>query len=248
MRPEVRPVWKGLKRLDLISLFPGMLEGPLSQSLIGKARERGLIEVRVHNLRDFSRDEKHHKVDDRPFGGGPGMVIQAEPLYQAIRAVRREGPKRVRPTVIFLSPQGQTFDQAKAAQLSRKPWLILVCGHYEGVDERALALMDEEISVGDVVLTGGEIPALVIADATIRLIPGVVKEAASIARDSFQDGLLDHPHYTRPADWRGKKVPAPLLSGDHAAIERWRQAQAVAATRKKRPDLFKKWKAREIVS
>jgi tRNA (guanine37-N1)-methyltransferase len=227
-----------LERLDFVSLFPAMFDGPMSESLIGKARERKLIDIRVHNLRDFSDDRKHRKVDDRPFGGGPGMVIRAEPVYRALKAIRAKGKKSLRPHIIFVSPQGRLLTQKIAHHLAVKPWLILVCGHYEGLDERIMGLIDEEISIGDYVLTGGELPAMVIADAVVRLIPGVVKEAGSIARDSFQEGTLDYPHYTRPAVWRGKKVPAVLLSGHHGEIEFWRQRQSIAVTARKRPDLL----------
>ena len=214
----------------------------MTESLLGKARRRGLLDLRIHNLRDWSVD-KHHTIDDRPFGGGPGMVIQVEPIFQALKALQGEGAKvfkKVRPYVIYLSPQGEAFTQATAEELAEKPWVILLCGHYEGIDERALAFVDEEISIGDYVLTGGEIPAMVLADAVARLIPGVVKEPQSLTEESFQKGRLDYPHFTRPALWRGKKVPAVLLSGDHQAIAQWRAAQALLATRRKRPDLFKK--------
>jgi len=228
--------FKGLKRVDFLTLFPAMLEGPMSASLIGKARERGLIDVRVHNLRDWSTDEKHRKVDDRPYGGGPGMVIQAEPVYRALKAIR--GRKKAH--VIYLSPQGQTLTQPMVHTLVQKPWIIFVCGHYEGIDERAMDLMDAEVSIGDYVLTGGELPAMVVADAVIRVIPGVVKESGSIENDSFQKGHLDYPHYTRPAVWRGKKVPKVLMSGHHQAINEWRQQTAKAVTARKRPDLLRK--------
>jgi tRNA (guanine37-N1)-methyltransferase len=234
---------KGLRRIDVITLFPAMFDGPLSESLIGKARERELIDIRVHNLRDYSDDAKHRKVDDRPYGGGPGMVIRAEPVYRALKAIRAKVsplPKGSKPYVIFMSPQGRTLTQAVTQELTGKRWLILLCGHYEGVDERIMRSIDEEISVGDYVLTGGELPAMVLADAVVRLIPGVVKESGSIARDSFQDGKLDYPHYTRPAVWRAKKVPDVLMSGRHGDIEFWRQQQSMAATTRKRPDLLKK--------
>jgi tRNA (guanine37-N1)-methyltransferase len=228
-----------LKRVDIVTLFPAMFEGPMSQSLLGRARANHLIDVRIHNLRDYSTDDKHHKVDDRPYGGGAGMVLQAEPIHLAIKAVRASGKKNGKPYVIYLSPQGRVLNQAAAAALVKKPWLVLVCGHYEGIDERAMSLIDEEISVGDYVLTGGELPAMVLADVVLRLVPGVVKESDSIANDSFQKRLLDHPHYTRPATWRKHEVPAVLLSGNHQKIEAWRAEQARAATKKKRPDLLK---------
>jgi tRNA (guanine37-N1)-methyltransferase len=231
------------KRVDIISVFPGMFEGPLTQSLLGKARERGLVDLRVHDLRDFSADQKHHRVDDRPFGGGAGMVIQAEPIFRALKRIQAGSPRRPgrkgkqKPYVIFLSPQGSVLNQARAQALSEKPWLVLICGHYEGIDERLMHWVDAEISIGDYVLTGGELPAMVLADTVLRLVPGVVKEESSIRNDSFQDKVLDHPHYTRPALWRRKKVPEILLSGNHDKIREWRQEQARTVTLKKRPDL-----------
>ena len=233
-----------LQRLDIVTLFPAMFEGPLSESLLGKARERGVVQLFIHNLRDFSQDLKHHKVDDRPFGGGAGMVIQAEPVYQALGHIEKAGrsrfSKHAKPYVVFLSPQGRPLRQKVAQELSEKPWLVFLCGHYEGLDERAMRYIDEEVSIGDYVLTGGELPAMVLADVVIRLVPGVVKELTSIEQDSFQNGLLDHPHYTRPAAWRGQKVPEVLLTGHHEKIQDWRKQQATAATKKKRPDLMKK--------
>lgn len=176
------------------------------------------------------------------------MVIQAEPIFQALESIRADGAKGFgkmeRPYVIYLSPQGRVLSQAGAARISRKPWVALLCGHYEGIDERAMTLVDEEVSVGDYVLTGGELPAMVLAEAVIRLIPGVVKEAGSLIEESFQSGRLDYPHYTRPSEWKGLKVPAVLLSGDHAAIRAWREKQALAATKKKRPDLLRVLSAR----
>jgi tRNA (guanine37-N1)-methyltransferase len=222
------------RRVDIITIFPGMFTGPLTESLLGKARDKGLVDLRVHDLRDFSTD-KHHTVDDRPFGGGAGMVLQAEPVYRALKKIqaRRKG----KPHVIFLSPQGRRLNQKVAQGLSEKSWLVLICGHYEGIDERLMRWVDEEISIGDYVLTGGELPAMVLADVVLRLVPGVVKESESIQNDSFQNNRLDYPHYTRPAVWRGQKVPDILLSGNHEKIRAWRQAQAHHSTLKKRPDL-----------
>lgn len=232
-----------LKRIDFVTLFPAMFEGPMSQSLLGRARKNGLIDVRIHNLRDYSTDERRHTVDDRPYGGGAGMVIQAEPIFKALQKIRAsKSPvlsKKQKPHVIYLSPQGRLLTQGRARTLARHPWIVMLCGRYEGVDERAMKWMDEEISIGDYVLTGGELPAMVVADTVMRLIPGVVKEADSIANDSFQNGLLDYPHYTRPAVWRGRKVPAVLLSGNHERIKIWRAKQAKSMTAKKRPDLLK---------
>ena len=215
----------------------------MSQSLLGRARERRVIEVRIHNLRDWSADDRHRTVDDRSYGGGPGMVIQAEPVFKALKAIRAEGArvfgKKIKPRVVYLSPQGRILTQTLAQSLSKRSWLILLCGHYEGIDERAMRWIDEEVSIGDYVLTGGEIPAMVLADAVLRLVPGVVKEPGSLVEESFQENRLDYPHYTRPAVWRGQKVPPVLLSGDHAAIRVWRQKQALKATRRKRPDLLR---------
>lgn len=226
-----------------------MFEGPMSESLLGRARDRGVIDVRIHNLRDWSGDVRHRKVDDRPYGGGPGMVLQAEPIFEALKAVRAQGTKvfgkKSKPYVIYLSPQGPVLTQAVAQSLTQRPWLVFLCGHYEGVDERAMLWVDEEVSIGDYVLTGGELPAMVLADAVLRWIPGVVKEPESLAEESFQEGRLDYPHYTRPAVWRGEKVPAVLLSGDHSAVRTWRRDQALKATRQKRPDLLRVLKGRK---
>ncbi len=224
-------------RVDIITLFPGMFEGPLTQSLLGRARESGLIDLRIHNLRDFSADKRHHYVDDRPFGGGAGMVLQPEPLYGALKHIRASRKGKTKPFVIYMSPQGKVLTQADAQTLSERPWWVLVCGHYEGIDERVMKWIDAEISIGDYVLTGGEIPAMVLADVVLRLVPGVVKESDSIRNDSFQKKQLDHPHYTRPALWRGQQVPAVLLSGNHEQIRAWRSQQAEMVTLKKRPDL-----------
>lgn len=225
--------------IDILTLFPSMLEAPLKASLMGRARQAGLVEIRVHDLRHWSDDKRHAKVDDRSFGGGAGMVIRPEPLYRALKdlgALRRGASK---PWVIFLSPQGRVLDQKMASSLSRKKRLLLVCGHYEGIDERAMEWVDQEVSIGDYVLTGGELPALVLTDAVVRLVPGVVGDPESVEKDSFSDGLLDYPHYTRPSLWRGREVPEILLSGNHAAIEKWRRDQALKQTAAKRPELLK---------
>jgi tRNA (guanine37-N1)-methyltransferase len=241
---------RSARRLDIITVFPGMFEGPLTQSLLGRARESKLIDLRIHNLRDFSPDARHHQVDDRPFGGGAGMVLQAEPIYRALRGIRASRPRRAslagslagrrgkeKPYVVYLSPQGRVLNQANAQALAKKPWMVLICGHYEGIDERLMAWVDEEISIGDYVLTGGELPAMVLADVILRWVPGVVKEIESVQNDSFQNNRLDYPHYTRPALWRGQRVPAVLKSGNHAEIRAWRDQQSERATLKKRPDL-----------
>ncbi|MBI3292874.1 MAG: tRNA (guanosine(37)-N1)-methyltransferase TrmD [Elusimicrobia bacterium] len=238
-------------RIDIVTLFPGMFQGPFRDSILKRAQARGLVRIAVHNLRDFASG-RHRITDERPYGGGAGMVLKAEPVYQALRAlgarptVRAVGRARLQavrpsPWCVYLSPQGRILTQATAERLTTQRWLILLCGHYEGLDERMLAFVDEELSIGDYVLTGGELPAMVLADAVARLLPGVVKEPASVAQDSFRGGLrLDYPQYTRPENWRGVKVPNVLLSGHHAQIARWRQATALLATRDKRPDLLER--------
>jgi tRNA (guanine37-N1)-methyltransferase len=215
-----------------------MVAGPMGESLMGRAQEAGLIDIRVHDLRRWSDDLRHRKVDDRPFGGGAGMVLRPEPLYRALKDLGAL-KKKDKPWVVYLSPQGRRFDQTKAKQLGKKRRIILLCGHYEGIDERVMAWVDEEISVGDVVLTGGEIPAMVVMDATARLIPGVVGDPESIAHDSFFNNSLDHPHYTRPRVWRRKAVPPVLLSGHGQMISKWRDETALKQTMLKRPDLLK---------
>ena len=221
-------------RIDVLTIFPGIFEGPLGESLLGKAREAGVVDVRLHDIRDFAAD-KHRQVDDESFGGGPGMVMKPEPIFAAVDSLG-EGSKRV----ILLSPAGRRLDQALVRELSVEPWLVLICGRYEGVDERVVeGLATEEVSVGDYVLSGGEVPALVLLEAVTRLVPGVIGREESHLRDSFgEDGLLDHPHYTRPQEFRGMSVPEVLLSGNHAEIERWRREAARVKTRRNRPDLL----------
>ncbi len=219
-------------RIDFVTLFPEMFEPVLGASILGRAREKGLLSWSCVNPRDFSED-KHRKVDDRPFGGGPGMVMMAEPLAKAIDSVRAENTR-----VIFLSPQGEPFDDRKASALAKTEHVVLVCGHYEGVDERIMSLFDEELSIGDYVLTGGELAAMVVADAATRKLPGVLKKEDAAESESFATGLLDFPQYTRPRVWRGREVPEVLFSGDHEKISAWRQDAARAATRRKRPDLL----------
>ena len=219
-------------RIDVLTIFPGILEGPLRESLLGKAIEAGLVEVRVHDLRDHTED-RHRQVDDESFGGGPGMVMKPEPIFAAAEAVGGS------PRAILLSPAGRRLDQALARELAAEPHLLLIAGRYEGVDERvAIGLPAEEISIGDYVLSGGELPALVLIEAITRLVPGVVGREESLERESFEEGMLDHPHYTRPADFRGMEVPETLRSGNHAAIEEWRRAAAEEKTRRNRPDLL----------
>jgi tRNA (guanine37-N1)-methyltransferase len=223
-------------KIDIVTIFPKMVAGPLAEGIIGRAIERGLLDVRVHDLRAHTTD-RHRVVDDMPFGGGPGMVLKPEPLFAAVEHIRAE---RGSPgAVILTSPDGRPFTHADAVRLSSLGHIALLCGRYEGVDERVRAnLATEAISIGDYVLSGGELPALVIADAVARLLPGVVGDEESVARDSFARGLLDYPQYTRPAEYRGMGVPSVLLSGHHREIERWRRREALARTLERRPDLM----------
>ncbi|HXY38066.1 MAG TPA: tRNA (guanosine(37)-N1)-methyltransferase TrmD [Vicinamibacteria bacterium] len=223
-------------RIDVVTIFPRMVTSPLSDGIVQRAREAGLVELQVHDLRDFS-DDRHRSVDDAPFGGGPGMVMKAEPFARALEAIGA-GPGEGS-AVVLLSPRGRRFDQQKARGYSRLQRLVLLCGRYEGIDERvAGSLVSEELSLGDFVLTGGETAALAVVEATVRLLPGALGDLASAESDSFEGGLLDWPHYTRPAEWRGQPVPAILLSGDHGRIRRWRRQQALRATRERRPELL----------
>ena len=220
-------------RIDVVTIFPGMLEGPLRESLLGKAIADGLVEVRLHDLREFTED-RHRTVDDESFGGGPGMVMKPEPWFAAVESLGED-----RGRVILLSPAGRRLDRDLVHELSAEPHLTLLSGRYEGVDERVVeGLPAEEISIGDYVLSGGELAALVLIEAVTRLIPGVIGREESHERDSFEDGLLDHPHYTRPAEFRGMVVPEVLRSGHHAEIERWRREAALDKTRRNRPDLL----------
>lgn len=219
-------------QVDFLSLFPGYFEGPLNESMLKRAISKGLLSIRQVNIRDFSLD-KHNRVDDKPYGGGPGMVMMAEPLIRAIESVKEEDTY-----VIYLSPQGKKLDASLAKSLSTKKHLALVCGHYEGIDERALDYIDEEISIGDYVLTNGCLPALVLIDAVARFIPGVIGDFQSVEQDSFEQGLLDAPQYTRPELVRGKSVPSILMSGHHEKIAAWKSEMALKYTQKKRPDLL----------
>lgn len=223
---------------DVLTLFPGMFEGPLNESILKRGREKGLLNVTVRNIRDYTED-KHRTADDSPYGGGAGMVLKPEPIFKAFEAIKAEHPGEKLLTIL-LSPQGRLLDQRRAEQLSEeKRTIVLLCGHYEAIDERVLdALVDEELSIGNYVLTGGELAALVVIDAAVRLLPGVLGDEESAYRDSFGDGLLDHPHYTRPAVFLGRRVPDVLLGGNHAAIERWRRRESLKATLRKRPELL----------
>ena len=221
--------------IDILTLFPKMFDGPLSESILKRAQERGSAKIQVVDIRHFSRD-KHQKADDRPFGGGPGMVLSVEPIYRALSSLKKKGTK---PYVILLSASGKRFDQRTARHLSKKKRLILICGHYEGVDERVKRWVNEELSIGDYVLTCGEIPAMVVVDSVIRLLPGVLGDENSAGSESFETGLLEYPHYTRPRLFKGIKVPDILLSGDHPRIAAWRRKRAVERTLKNRPELLK---------
>jgi tRNA (guanine37-N1)-methyltransferase len=221
-------------KIDVLTLFPAMFAGPLDESIIMRARKKGLLDLKIHQLRDWTHD-RHKTVDDKPFGGGPGMLMKPEPLFEAVESLKREGTK-----VILLSPSGRKFDQFIARELAQEKDLLFVTGHYEGFDERVReALADDELSIGDYVLTNGALPAMVVIDAVARLLPGVLGDDASSADESFSHGLLEYPQYTRPAEFRGMKVPEVLLNGNHAEIEKWRREQAKLRTEKHRPDLLK---------
>jgi tRNA (guanine37-N1)-methyltransferase len=220
-------------RIDVVTLFPGMFPGVLDESMLRVARERQAVDIRVVDLRDYT-EGRHRVADDYPFGGGGGMVLKPEPLFAAVEALRG-----LESRVVLLCPQGPTLTQATAERLAKVAHLVLVCGHYEGVDERVRSeLVDEELSIGDYVLTGGELPALVVLDAVVRLVPGVLGDPEGAARESFAAGRLDYPQYTRPAEFRGWRVPEVLLSGDHGRIARWRRREALRRTLTRRPDLL----------
>jgi len=234
-----------VKRIDVITIFPGLFEAFLDESIVGIAIRSGRLKVAIHDLRDWTTDS-HRTVDDSPYGGGPGMVMKPEPLVAAIEALAGpKGPER-KARVIALSPQGERLDQPRLDGLSQEEALVLVCGRYEGVDQRAIELAaDAELSIGDYVLSGGEVPAMVVIEGLARLVPGVVGNPKSIATESFQGPTLEGPQYTRPAEFRGRAVPLVLLSGDHGAVERWRAEQASEITRRRRPDLLDAPDARE---
>ena len=219
--------------IDIVTIFPGFFASPLATGLLGRAGERGLVDVRLHDLRDWATD-RHRSVDDAPFGGGAGMVMRPGPWFEALDDLEAEGPARV----VLLAPDGHRLDHQVAQRLAAEPRLVLCCGRYEGVDERVRTRVHEVLSVGDFVLAGGETAALVVLDAVARLVPGVMGNAASAADESFAAGLLEYPQYTRPAVYRGLEVPAVLRSGDHGAVERWRRERALERTRRLRPDLL----------
>lgn len=224
-------------RFDILSLFPEMFESPFNFSILKRAREKGLFDIHIHNIRDYAED-RHRVTDDAPYGGGGGMVMKVEPIDRALTSVIGE---RNGALIVLLTPQGEPFNQAIARELSSYTRIILICGHYEGVDERVRNhLVDREISIGDYILTGGELSAMVVVDAVARLIPGVLGNDESASTDSFSDGLLEYPHYTRPADYKGWQVPEVLLSGNHREIQNWRRRESIRRTRLKRHDLLKK--------
>ena len=227
-------------RIDVLTLFPAMFTGPLDESIVKRARQAGLLDLRIHDLRAWTHD-RHRTVDDTPYGGGPGMLLKPEPLFEAVEALRAEGSVKV----ILTSPSGRVFRQAIARELASEARLLLICGSYEGFDERVREhLVDDELSIGDYVLTNGALPAMVVIDAVTRLLPGALGDDASSADESFSDGLLEYPQYTRPAEFRGWTVPETLLSGDHAAIAGWRRKRALQRTAERRSDLWEHWRWR----
>ena len=221
-------------KIDILTLFPKMFKGPFDESIIKRAQKKGLIEIQTHDLRKWTKD-KRKTVDDRPFGGGVGMILMVEPIYKALRDLKNRDSK-----VILMDPCGRTFNQKIAGNLAKEKHLIFICGHYEGVDERVKKyLIDEEISIGDYVLTGGELPAMIIIDTLIRQIPGVLTKPEASSKESFSENLLEYPQYTRPANFKGWKIPEVLLSGNHKKIDKWRQKKSLEITKKRRPDLLK---------
>ena len=222
-------------KIHVLTLFPEMFPPVTESSILGRAGEKGILDIDLINIRDYTLD-KHKRTDDTPYGGGPGMVMSAQPIFDALRAIRAEGKH-----ILYMSPRGRMLDQAMIKQLAREDELVILCGHYEGIDERVLEeIVTDYVSIGDYVLTGGELPAMVMVDAISRLVPGVLHNDVSAEFESFQDNLLEYPQYSRPEEWHGKKVPEVLLSGHHANIEKWRREQAVLRTRERRPDLLEK--------
>lgn len=223
-------------RIDVLTLFPRMFEGPLGESIIGKAREKGLLEINVSNFRDYS-DNKHQTVDDYPYGGGAGMLLKIQPVYDNIKAIEEATPE-TKKRVILLDPAGKPFDQKMAEEFSTEEHLVFICGHYEGYDERIRSLVTDEVSLGDYVLTGGELGAMVMIDATVRLLPEVLGNQTSAQTDSHSTGLLEHPQYTRPAEFKGMKVPEVLMNGNHKLIEQWQLKESLRRTYQRRPDML----------
>lgn len=225
-------------KIDIMTLFPEMCENVLNESIIGRAQKAEKVEIVCHNIRDFANN-KHNKVDDTPYGGGMGMVMAAEPIYNCYKSLYSEDEPK--PHLIYMSPKGETLTQKKVVELSKLDRIVLLCGHYEGVDERVLEeIVDEQISLGDFVLTGGELPALCLADAVCRMLPGVLSDDICFKEESHFSGLLEYPQYTKPAEWNGRAVPEVLLSGNHAEIAKWRRKQSLEITKKLRPDMFQK--------
>lgn len=226
-------------RIDIATLFPDMCGGVLNESIVGRGIKNGHIEIYTHDIRHYT-ENKHRRVDDKPYGGGTGMVMQAQPIYDCIMAIKSQ--MNVKPRIIYMSPQGEVLTQKKVRELAAEPWLILLCGHYEGVDQRVLDELEcEELSVGDYVLTGGELPALIVADAVARLQPGVLPNEDAYSIESHYNGLLEYPQYTRPEEWHGRKVPETLLTGDHRTVTEWQQREALRVTARKRPEIYKKY-------
>ncbi len=225
-------------RIDILTLFPEMCEAVLCESVIGRARERGCVEINTRDIREYTLD-KHKRVDDAPYGGGTGMIIQAQPVYDCFISLCED--IGARPRLIYMSPQGKTFTQQRAKELSQMDNIAILCGHYEGIDERVIEeIVDEEISIGDYVITGGELPAIIVADCIARMLPGVLSNDDAFTRESHYSGLLEYPQYTRPYEWHGKTVPDVLLSGHHANIEKWQTEQSLERTKRLRPDLLEK--------
>lgn len=234
-------------KFHVMTLFPEMIEQGLNTSILGRAKEKGLVDFEAINIRDYAAN-KHHKVDDYPYGGGAGMLMQAQPIYDCYQAILKrineckEAEDKSQTRVVYLTPQGHTFHQKMAEDLSKEEDLIFLCGHYEGVDERVLTeIVTDYVSIGDYVLTGGELPAMVMIDSIARLVPGVLNNDDSACDESFQNDLLEYPHYSRPEVWNGKKVPDVLLSGHHANIDKWRKEQSILRTKERRPDLYEKY-------
>lgn len=228
----------------IMTLFPEMIQQSLSNSITGRASDKGYISFNAVNIRDYTNDYKHHKVDDYTYGGGAGMLMQAQPIYDCYLSIKNKISEKTdkKPRVIYVTPQGSVFNQKMAAELSKEEDIIFLCGHYEGVDERVLEeIVTDYVSIGDYVLTGGELPAMVMIDAISRLVPGVLSNDESAMTESFNNNLLEYPQYSRPEEWMGKKVPAILLSGDHKKVDEWRLEQSIIRTKERRPDLYEKW-------
>lgn len=223
-------------KIDVMTLFPDMCECVMSESIIGRARKAGKVEIQITNIRDFAGN-KHNKVDDMPYGGGMGMIMAASPIYNCYKSLYNENEPK--PHLIYMSPKGKTLKQSRVKELSKLDRIVILCGHYEGVDQRVIdEIVDEEISIGDFVLTGGELPALTLVDAVCRMLPGVLSDDVCFEEESHYGGLLEYPQYTRPAQWQGRAVPDVLLSGNHAEIDKWRKKQSLIETKKRRPDMF----------